>query len=198
MTRAARISLIWLAWMGCAGVAFADPAATSGRLVVRSVPEGATVSVDGTAVGVTLLEYGVSPGTHSVVVERAGFARAVRQVAVEPGETQVLEVVLDGAEPTGGGVLRVAKWTSAGAGAACLIAGAWLLAIGDSANIEGGVRQPRANDDAAVGGVLVGVGAVAAAVSGYLFWRDGRRSEVVAVGGAIWGRSGSVAVQVRF
>jgi hypothetical protein len=61
----------------------AEPPARVGRLLVRSNPSGATVSVDGVEKGVTPLALGdVEYGTRTVTVERTGYVTERRRVAL--------------------------------------------------------------------------------------------------------------------
>ena len=66
---------------------------TTARLTVRSEPDGATVSVDGRAIGTTPLEQAlVGPGRHEVRVDRRGFRAQTRRI--EAGAGQPLLVAL--------------------------------------------------------------------------------------------------------
>ncbi len=59
-------------------------AAAGSRMVLSGAPEGATVSVDGKDVGVAPWAGELKPGTHTVAVAAAGFAREERVVTVAP------------------------------------------------------------------------------------------------------------------
>jgi len=66
---------------------------TAARLTVRSEPEGATVSVDGRAIGTTPLDQALlGLGHHEVRVERRGFRAQTRRI--EAGAGQPLLVAL--------------------------------------------------------------------------------------------------------
>ena len=66
-----------------------------GRLVVRSEPPGADVSVAGAYRGRTPVTLELAPGaTHEVLVTRAGFAPVARSVRLEPRATEVLSLAL--------------------------------------------------------------------------------------------------------
>jgi serine/threonine-protein kinase len=69
-------------------VASAPPApAVEGRLVIRSTPPGARVTVNGRAEGETPATVrGLEPGTYSVRVARAGFLAQERRVVISRGE----------------------------------------------------------------------------------------------------------------
>ena len=60
-------------------------AAKAGRLLVRSNPNGATVSVDGVEKGVTPLALSdVAFGTRNLMIARSGYATETRRVAISP------------------------------------------------------------------------------------------------------------------
>jgi PKD repeat protein len=68
---------------------------TSGTLRVLSSPTGATVRLDGTAIGTTNLERpNVSPGTHTVEVSLADYQTETRQATVAAGSTTTVQVNL--------------------------------------------------------------------------------------------------------
>lgn len=68
-----------------------------GRLVLRSEPSGANVTVAGVYRGQTPLDLELRPEmTHSVVLTKAGYASASRDVRLEPGERRSLAVSLEG------------------------------------------------------------------------------------------------------
>jgi hypothetical protein len=63
------------------------PKGPAGKLkIISPIPE-ATVYIDGASVGVAPLEKDVTAGEHFVMVERAGYARFERKVAVEAKKT---------------------------------------------------------------------------------------------------------------
>jgi hypothetical protein len=68
-------------------VAF-DTVIPRARLVVRTDPAGATVSVDGTTVGKTPLTGAISRGAHEVQLSQPGYRSVTHTVLVEEGETQ--------------------------------------------------------------------------------------------------------------
>ena len=76
-----------------AAVAPAPPAA--GSLTVLSTPGGATVLLDGMAVGTTPLSLdSVSPGAHELRLEHALFLPLSRSVTVAPGRDQSISLAL--------------------------------------------------------------------------------------------------------
>jgi len=68
---------------------------TTGTLRVLSSPTGATVRLDGTAIGTTNLDRpNVSPGLHTVEISRAGYQTETRQATVVAGSTTTVQVNL--------------------------------------------------------------------------------------------------------
>ncbi len=71
--------------------------AADGRLVVRSNPAGASVTVGGAYRGQTPLELDVRPDlAQSIVLARPGYESLERSVTVRPGARQVLDLELAG------------------------------------------------------------------------------------------------------
>ncbi len=70
---------------------------------VASTPPGASVSIDGKPVaGVTPLEAGITPGSHTVSVNLTGYKMATEKVQIAPGKVADVNVAL-----AGGGVLSM-------------------------------------------------------------------------------------------
>jgi len=69
------------------------PPGTPGRLVLRGVPQGARVLVDGQAVRGTSLD--IPPGVHRLNVRAAGYQAYDRQVIISPGEASTIQVQLE-------------------------------------------------------------------------------------------------------
>jgi len=73
-----------------------DLGAPDARLVVRSVPSGADVSLDGVYRGRTPLDIAVAPGSmHDVLVARTGHAPWSRSFSAASGERTVLDARLE-------------------------------------------------------------------------------------------------------
>jgi tetratricopeptide (TPR) repeat protein len=70
------------------------------QLTILSEPEGATLKVDGSAVGVTPWTSELAPGAHAVELTLEGYAPEARTVEVAPEHAQDLTIVL-GAAPVG-------------------------------------------------------------------------------------------------
>ncbi len=75
---------------------------TAARLTVRSEPDGATVSVDGRAIGTTPLEQALlGPGRHEVRVERRGFRAQTRRIEAGAGQPLLVALHLEPAVEPG-------------------------------------------------------------------------------------------------
>jgi len=71
------------------------PAPTTGTLRVLSTPSGASVTLDGLPFGTTPVEQGgITPGTHTVSLSKAGYETETRQVLITAGMTTTLNVPL--------------------------------------------------------------------------------------------------------
>jgi len=84
---------MWAQWvLLCASVVapLSSASAQDGTLVVVTDPLGATVTIDGAEAGESPLRVGIAAGTHTILVQRDGYAPAERSVSVpERGVGQV-------------------------------------------------------------------------------------------------------------
>lgn len=111
-----------------------------GFLVVNVEEPGAQVTVDGRLVGVTPLpgRLELSMGAHEVLVEKSGFLTFARTIDVAPNQASVETVTLVPSDAfiedyrAQAVAMRTAAWTTAGSGAALLVAGAILRMVGDA------------------------------------------------------------------
>lgn len=106
-----------------------------GQLSVESEPSAARVLIDGKLVGKTPYQSAVLAGTQGVRVEADGYAAQDRQVAVSPGETATVRVLLAPARaaaqpPAKPATPTVARAKSKGASKSLIIAGAGLAGLG--------------------------------------------------------------------
>ena len=98
------------------------------QVTLLSTPAGATVAIDGKALGVTPLTTELSPGSHGVLLSRRGFSDASAQFTLAAAEPLAVTVELhelpkdssnsDQQEPARR--FGVAPWVTLGAAAACL------------------------------------------------------------------------------
>ena len=70
--------------------------ARTGILTVNSNPAGATVRVDGKSIGVTPARASaLSVGTHTVIIERAGYKTFTQRVTIKAGATERISISLE-------------------------------------------------------------------------------------------------------
>jgi hypothetical protein len=186
----------------------------SGRtvLAVRSMPQGALYSVDGTLSGATDATIDIVPGMHVVTIEKEGFESATRKVEAVEGKTAEVSVTLQHLEPaTPPRVVAPAKPAVAARRSRALPIA--MVATG-SASVVGGVialalnqhpvtkpadqEQPRGYYDTVPAGIALVVGGVLlGGAGGYLWWKyvhdDKRSSPTVTpiAGGAVVGVQGA-------
>jgi tetratricopeptide (TPR) repeat protein len=63
-------------------------------LYVRTVPQGATITVDGKPVGTSNILLPISPGQHEIMVELAGYLSEDRQATAAAGKIARVELIL--------------------------------------------------------------------------------------------------------
>ena len=171
-----------------------EPVASTGTMRVTSDPAGATVVIDGATVGTTPYEGQLSPGPHTVEVQKAGHAAQSRQVDVIAGDTAAVEMDL----VRKGGSLsprttEIIGWSAIGVGAVALISGIALLAIDENPVKDNcsGAHVDADGDcefryDTLTGGVVLTVTGVAAAATGaglvvYVRKNEGRQPAKLAI-----------------
>lgn len=173
-----------------------DLAVRSGSTVasIKSIPDGAQVTLDGEPIGGTDASYGTYPGKHVVVLRKDGYEPETREFTVDEGKTAEVVITL---RPAGTGVppatrdqapSRLIPALTIGGGALLLSFSSYALyrSISDDTNYT----YRRAKVAAGVSGVI-GIGAVGTGL--YLLWRGSTTSaptmSVTPHGGAIVGWS---------
>lgn len=160
-----------------------EPAAVEGYLSVQADAPGATVFINGKNVGkAPLNNHLVNSGTYTVEVKAEGYHDFKKTVVVEPDATErvAARLVLIGSAPApgsdGGGDNSIAGYVLVGGGAAFIIGGAALVGAAYGLKPKGQVPRTPAGDALVAeirglevgGGVLLGLGLVAAGVGIYL------------------------------
>ena len=84
---------------------FARLRMTSGRMIIKTIPEGARVFINGQLSGVSPFSASLEAGIHKVRVEREGFNPLEQNVTVKSGKTGTLTLRLD----TRPGALKIAS-----------------------------------------------------------------------------------------
>jgi hypothetical protein len=154
-----------------------DLSVRAGRtlLDVRSSPVGAEVSVDGKPVGVTDGTFNTFPGAHTVIVQKPGYQREVREVVVGEGKTAAVSFALvpatTVARPYDKDRARVVPAIVAGAGLGMIVGG---TIVSLNRDVPDTGPQPKyIYDGTAITIGVVGVGVLAAGC--YLWYRAGKR-----------------------
>lgn len=145
-----------------------------GHLKLKSAPPGARISIDGTPIGVTPLDWDLPPGKHTITIDRAGYKPASQDRVVQSNKSDLIVMTLtaDSSGPsdeTGSRALpRWVPWAVVGTGAAVAVTGVVFIAIDQD---PGPFNPPRIRDTAPLGTALVIGGAVAAGgAAAYLLW----------------------------
>jgi hypothetical protein len=178
-------------------------------LVVRSVPSGARVKLDGETVGPTDLELPINAGVHTLEISLKDYRTHNQEITVSDGQRLKVEVKLvpvDGVRPPGDGdgkIIRppnkrkLAPWLAVGGGALLAIGGGILIAI-DEDEVQGGTVVPSYRDTATGGVVLAATGAVAA-TAGVIWLIKTRAREQPAVAPVVTYQDGArVGIAGRF
>lgn len=153
-------------------------ARTPARFVIRSRPDGARASIDGRAVGRTPLDIELDGGDHRLMLELGGHEALHRTFIAVSGADESLEFDLVRESATF--PYRVVGWSGLAVGALALTAGIVALVVdGNEVPCAAMVKDPlghcpRVRDTAALGAVLVGVGAVSTTVGGVSLFLDSR------------------------
>ena len=77
------------------------PPGTPGKLLLKGLPAGARVTLDGRPV--TGRQVDVPPGTYRLVVKAPGYDQFEQQVIITPGSPSTVQVVMQLSEDSGGG-----------------------------------------------------------------------------------------------
>jgi hypothetical protein len=164
----------------------------TGFIAITSTPTSARVLIDDNPVGITPLEYELTPGTHAVSLVLDGREVVTRSVAIRAGETASLDVPLapDTSQP--GRSSRKLPAALIITGAAALATGIVMLAIDEDASPT---APYEIRNTGPTGAVIAGVGGAALAVGVVLWFRRGRTSHPVA---SLTGSGGAIGWMSRF
>jgi hypothetical protein len=185
---------------------YQEIAVRSGRTVVAisSTPRGARITFDGESMGATDRSFNTFPGTHTLVLELDGYLRETRSVDAALDKTSELSVTLRPVAPVDprGDPLATPQPVeprsllgpklAIGVGAAAIVTGVVVLALGQQSETQPIGREQRAYyySTTAPGIALVAGGAIVG-VGGYLWWRFTKSTTAPTVapvaGGAVIG-----------
>lgn len=145
-------------------------------LEVKSMPAGARITLDGEPVGATNMTFNTYPGSHVVIVEKAGYLTQTIPIQAEEGKTAEVSVTLHESD-TGqthttdkppGRPSRIVPLALIGAGGAAVVTAGVLVYLGQQDGPEDKYKHTRATTLGIVTG-LAGAAAIGAGI--YLWWR---------------------------
>lgn len=131
-------------------------------LKVTTSPDGATISVEGQAIGKAPVTYNVVPGTHKVSASADGYRPQTRSVTLNAGEIKDLSFTLAPEQPASQRRPRWAWGLTIGGGAALVAGGAMVLL--DKGAQDADIEARQYTSFRTAGFVVGGVGAAAVAV----------------------------------
>lgn len=158
---------------------------TKATLSIKTTPAGATITLDGQMIaGATDRTVMVSPGDHTVLLQRSGFQPETRTVVATEGKVTDIEVNLVSTEPVNGNgdqhqddhetskpsrALPIALMT---VGGLAIIGGGVALALDQSDdNKPAGQEQPRYYYNTTIPGFVAIAAGAGVGVVGYLLFR---------------------------
>lgn len=165
-------------------------ATATGRLKLRSTPDGVNVMLDGVSIGTTPIERDVAAGAHSITLVEG--ERLVGARRVEVGAGAVVEVTMAVERPRESGdrssrLVPVLCWVGGGLALAGSGVAFYFGQQGGPDHPDDKYRYPGAS---ATGFTLAGVGAAAIGVGVWLWVRGSRESAPVAAIGPAGGHLG--------
>lgn len=157
-----------------------------GVIALRSVPEGAVVTVDGEQVGTTPFDASLPPGEHVITLSSEGYSTLERRVNAVAGVRETMSFELQKA-PDVKRRTSVIGWVLVGAGVVAAATGGALLGIDEKPHKqscegekdENGVCPFRYNTlGAGIGLVAVGAAAIVTGVVLVVVAKKGRKKKV--------------------
>ena len=151
---------------GLASKLLENTAARSGGTIdVRTIPSGASVTIDGRMVGESDRSFPTAPGSHTVIMMLAGYEPETRIIEVGEGETRSIEITFDAEKKRSGGQPRVIAGSLIAVGALALIGGTYASWTADQ-----GLSGPQSKYDYSGIGIGFAVGGAAVAGVGTYLW----------------------------
>ena len=150
---------------------------TPPRFIIRSRPVGASVKLDGEAIGKTPVDRELAPGVHKLELSYDGYDPLERTVTAVNGVDETLDldlVIVPSKLP-----LRTLGWTALAVGAAAIAGAAWAESVdGDELSCMPTERDmlghcPHVRNTRVLGAVLAGVGAASATLGGVWLYLSG-------------------------
>lgn len=140
-----------------------------GHVKLKSAPPGARIVIDGQPIGVTPLDWDLPPGKHTIVMDKAGFEPASRDVVTVSDKTELLVVELTTRRSDGQDAawMRYVPVGMAITGGLLIAGGGVMIAIDQDL----GPKEPPQIRNTAPAGVGMAIGgAVLGGVGAYLLW----------------------------
>jgi hypothetical protein len=143
-----------------------------GHVHLKSAPPGATIMIDGTAIGITPLDWDLPPGKHAIQMAKPGHKAGSRDVVVVSNKSELVVLTLaetdDGSGGGSGGGSRALPLGLMIGGGVALAAGAGLIVFSPKADAD---HHFYTSTWQAGIGVAAG-GAALAAVGAWLWFRS--------------------------
>jgi len=154
-----------------------------GHINFRSSPAGARISIDGTAVGVTPLDWDVAEGKHTILFDKEGRQPESREIVVTSGKTETVDITLDIlGHHGGGGESKLLPVGVMALGGALIATGVVLIAI----HQDPGPNEPYMIHNTRTAGIGFAIGGAAVAGAGvylYFFRHESSSAPVAAYSG---------------
>jgi hypothetical protein len=138
-----------------------------GHLTLKSAPPGATITIDGTAIGITPLDWDIAPGKHAIQMDMAGRKSGTRDHVVVSNKTDIIVMTLPPSDATTQPSRAIPLALMIGGGAAVVTGGA-LIAFSPGPD----PRQRFYTRTWPPGIAVAAGGAVLAGVGAYLWFRS--------------------------
>jgi hypothetical protein len=139
-----------------------------GHVKFRSTPPGARISIDGQPIGVAPLDWDLTPGNHTIQMDKGGLKPQSRDLVVVSNKTDLFAMKL--VPPGDDRDQRPSRLLPVGllaAGGALLVTGGVMIAIDQD---PGPHEPPTIHNTGPTGAGLAIGGAVVAGVGAYLLW----------------------------
>jgi hypothetical protein len=131
-----------------------------GHVKLKSTPDGAKITIDGQAIGVTPLDWDLPPGKHTIQMDKAGLKPQSRDLVIASNKTELFAMKLtQSGDDDQGGSSRLVPIGLLAVGGAALVTGVVFIAI----NQNPGPHEPAqiyhtapAGIGLTIGGAIVG------------------------------------------
>jgi len=137
-----------------------------GHVKLKSTPDGAKITIDGQAIGVTPLDWDLPPGKHTIQMDKAGLQPRSRDLVIVSNKTELFAMKLTpGDDEQAGSGSRLIPIGLLAVGGAALVTGVVLIATNGPDPNQRYYRSPSPLGT----GLAIG-GAIAGGIGAYLLW----------------------------